>query len=66
MLWLPADGAVWERATALAWELDRAGQAIPAPDLVIAACALAVDAPVYTFDAHFARIPGLQVLNTLV
>ncbi len=65
MLWVPTDAAVWDRAAELAWTLDRAGHAVPAPDLVIAACALAIDAPVYTFDAHFARIPGLRVLDSL-
>lgn len=65
MLWVPTDAGVWEHATALAWELDRVGQTIPAPDLVIAACALTIDAPVYTFDAHFARIPGLRLIDSL-
>ena len=65
MLWVPTDATVWERAAELAWNLDHAGQAVPAPDLVIAACALAIDAPVLTFDAHFGGIPGLRVLASL-
>lgn len=65
MLYVPTDFAVWERAAALAWELDRAGRAIPASDLVIGACALAIDAPVFTFDRHFRLVPGLRVLDRL-
>jgi predicted nucleic acid-binding protein len=65
MRYVPTDFAVWERAAELAWELDRAGRAIPAPDLVIAACALAIHAPVFTFDRHFRLVSGLRVLDRL-
>ncbi len=65
MLYAPTNFSGWERAAHLAWELDRVGKNIPAPDLVIAACALAIDAPVLTFDRHFQLVPGLRVLDRL-
>lgn len=40
MPFIPTGTTVWELATQLAWTLDRRGIVIPAPDLIIAACAL--------------------------
>ncbi len=57
--------SVWEQAAQLAWSLDRRGVVLPAPDLIIAACALQTKAAVLTADAHFQQIPGLTVLDTL-
>lgn len=57
--------ATWERATEIAWSLDRRGIVIPATDLLIAACALQANAAVLTADAHFQEIPGLTVLEYL-
>jgi len=65
MLYLPMGSSVWERATQLAWSLDRKGVVLPAPDLLIAACALQSNAAVLTADAHFHEIPGLRVLEQL-
>jgi predicted nucleic acid-binding protein len=65
MIFVPTTHAVWERAAQLAWSLDRQGVVLPAPDLLIAACALQADATVLTADAHFSRIPGLRVLERL-
>jgi len=65
MQYAPTNFFTWERAARLAYELDRTGNTIPAPDLVIAACALAIDAPVLTFDRHFQLVPGLRVLDQL-
>jgi predicted nucleic acid-binding protein len=65
MIFLPATSQVWERATHLAWSLDRQGRTLPAQDLLIAACALHAGAAVLTADAHFHSIPGLQVLESL-
>ena len=65
MIFLPTTSQVWERAAHLAWSLDRQGKTLPAPDLIIAACALHAGAAVLTPDAHFLSIPGLQVLETL-
>jgi predicted nucleic acid-binding protein len=56
---------VWERVVHLAWSLDRQGKVLPAPDLVIAACALHAGAAVLTADAHFREVPGLEVLESL-
>lgn len=65
MIFLPTTSQVWERATHLAWSLDRLGRVLPAPDLLIAAQALQVNAAVLTADAHFQQIPGLRVLAQL-
>lgn len=65
MVIIPSTEAVWDRATQLAWTLDRRGAVIPATDLVIAACALHVNAEVMTRDAHFYAIPGLRVRSEL-
>ncbi|MBI5770727.1 MAG: PIN domain-containing protein [Verrucomicrobia bacterium] len=63
MIFLPTTNATWERATELAWMLDRRGIVLPAQDLIIAACALQAKAVVLTADAHFYQIPGLQVMK---
>jgi predicted nucleic acid-binding protein len=65
MIFLPSTSATWERATQLAWTLDRRGIVLPAPDLLIAACALQAGAAVLNADAHFRSIPGLRVLESL-
>jgi predicted nucleic acid-binding protein len=65
MLYVPTGSSVWERAAQLAWSLDRKGVVLPAPDLLIAACALQANAAVLTADAHFQEIPGLRVLDRL-
>ena len=65
MLYVPTANQVWERAAQLAWSLDRRGAVLPAPDLLIAACALHADAAVLTADAHFQQVPGLRVLDRL-
>lgn len=65
MIFLPAHQAVWERASALAWSLDRRGIVLPAQDLLIAACALGSDAAVLTCDRHFRAVPGLRAIAQL-
>jgi predicted nucleic acid-binding protein len=65
MLYAPTNFSTWERAARLAYELDRSGNTLPAPDLVIAACALAIDASILTFDRHYQFVPGLRVLDRL-
>ncbi len=55
----------WQHAAALAWELDRSGDVLPATDIAIAATALDHGAAVLTFDRHFNKVPGLTVLNDL-
>jgi predicted nucleic acid-binding protein len=65
MQYAPTNFSTWERAARLAYELDRDGKTIPASDLVIAACALAIDASILTFDRHYQFVPGLRVLDRL-
>jgi len=65
MIYIASSNAIWERATQLAWALDRKGVVLLATDLVIAACALQVGATVLTLDAHFKQVPGLDVIETL-
>jgi predicted nucleic acid-binding protein len=65
MQYAPTNFSTWERAARFAFELDRDGKTIPAPDLAIAACALAIDASILTFDRHFKFVPGLRVLDRL-
>lgn len=65
MLYVPTLNNVWQRASGVAWSLDRQGRAMQVTDLVIAACALEADAAVLTFDADFTRVSGLRVLRVL-
>ena len=65
MLNVPTDNTLWEDVEALAWRLDRSGKIVPLPDLVIACCALRIDAVVLTFDEHFQMIPGVRTVSQL-
>jgi predicted nucleic acid-binding protein len=65
MLYQPTTNPIWERATQLAWSLDRRGIVLPAQYLLIATCALHLDAAVLTADAHFRQVPGLRVIGSL-
>lgn len=65
MIYLQSTSTVLERATHLAWSLDRQGLVLPAQDLLIAACALQAGAAVLTHDKHFQSVPGLRVLEQL-
>lgn len=65
MPFIGAGNSTWEHATQLAWSLDRRGIVLPAPDLLIAACALQARATVLTADAHFHQIPGVRVIASL-
>jgi len=65
MLYVPTSNAIWERAARLAWEIDRRGGFVQVPDLLIATCALDVDAAVLTHDSDFRRVPGLRVVVRL-
>lgn len=60
MLYVPTLNSTWEHVARLAWQLDRAGQRMQVTDLVIATCALEVDAAVLTFDSDFKRVPRLH------
>jgi predicted nucleic acid-binding protein len=65
MIYVPTHNHIWERAAALAWELDRKGLRMQVTDLLIAVSALEADAAVLTLDSDFSRVPGLHVLQRL-
>ncbi|MFM7751305.1 MAG: PIN domain-containing protein [Opitutaceae bacterium] len=65
MVYIPTSNAIWEQVAQLAWSLDRQGVVLPATDLLIATCALHVRAAVFTHDAHFRHVPGLEVIRSL-
>jgi len=65
MIYIQATSQIWQRATHLAWALDRQGAVLPASDVLIAACALQAGAAVLSRDAHFRKIPGLDVRDHL-
>lgn len=58
---VPSTNFLWDAATDLAWTMDRAGQVIPAADILIAVSAQRVGASVLTLDRHFAMIPKLSM-----
>jgi predicted nucleic acid-binding protein len=63
MMNVPSDNSLWDEAVALAWNLDRAGQVIPATDILIAASAFRAGGMVLTQDRHFHVVPKLEVLD---
>ena len=65
MVNVPTDNKLWATAEELAWRLDRQGTALPLTDIIIAACALRIDATVLTFDHHFELIPGLKYTDRI-
>ena len=65
MVTIPTTHQIWERASQLAWALDRKGVVLPAPDILIASHALHTDALVLTHDTHFSSVPGLRVADHL-
>ena len=58
---VPSDNTLWDAATDLAWAMDRAGQVIPATDILIAVSAQRIGASVLTLDHHFSMIPRLSM-----
>src|SRR5262245_32277997 len=65
MINVPTDNRLWEEVERMLWTLDRRGNIVPLTDVVIACCAMRVDAVVLTFDTDFDRIPGVRVVNRL-
>lgn len=65
MINVPLSNVVIETVCDLAWRLDRRGLPMQITDLIIAACALYIDADLLTFDRDFQNIPGLRVIDTL-
>lgn len=60
---LNPDGNTALKYARVAADLERSGGLIPENDMWIAALALDCDMPLATLDAHFARVPGLTVLD---
>ena len=56
-----SDNSLWDEAVELAWSMDRAGQVIPATDILIAVSARRVGASILTLDPHFEMIPRLRM-----
>jgi tRNA(fMet)-specific endonuclease VapC len=44
--------------------LRQSGTPIPSNDIWIAACALELDCPLYSFDAHFKHVKGLKIVTS--
>ncbi len=65
MTCIPTTSQIWMSATDLLRKLARQGFTIPPQDALIAASALAIDAPVLTLDAHFKLVPDLVTLDSL-
>jgi predicted nucleic acid-binding protein len=65
MVNVPTDNRLWSAAEDLAWRLDRQGITLPLTDIIIACCAMRLDAAVLTFDHHFDEIPGLRVIDRI-
>jgi predicted nucleic acid-binding protein len=65
MMYVPTLNHTWERAMMLAWQLDRKGRVMQVTDLIIASCALELEAAVLTLDSDFSAVPGLKVLSAL-
>ena len=65
MINVPTDNRLWEDVERTLWKLDRQGCVLPLTDVVIACCALRVEAVVLTFDNHFAMIPGVRSVSRL-
>lgn len=66
MRYIPSTNAVWQTTSELAWQLDRQGKVLPIQDIHIAACALAINAVVLTYDAHFHEIPGIDATDRIL
>lgn len=54
------DNRAWRATEELAWRMDRAGKVLPLTDLIIAVCALSVDAEILSDDRHFRLVPKLR------
>ncbi|MDB6057153.1 MAG: VapC toxin family domain ribonuclease [Verrucomicrobiales bacterium] len=65
MINVPTDNRLWAKVEELAWQLDRAGDVLPLTDIVIACCAMRIDATVLSLDHHFESIPGLRYIERI-
>jgi predicted nucleic acid-binding protein len=63
---VPTNARLWQQVSEMAWSLDRAlGGARPLTDMVIARCAMNVDAILISPDRHFLNVPGLRLRYAL-
>lgn len=65
MINVPTDNRLWEEAERLLWTMDREGNIVPLTDVVIACCAMRINAVVLTYDTDFYRIPGVRAVSQL-
>jgi predicted nucleic acid-binding protein len=63
MICVPTDESIWNSVEETLWHLDRKGRTLPLPDVIIGCCARKIGATVLTVDAHFALIPGIEVID---
>ena len=66
MRYIPTTNVVWENTAELAWQLDRQGKILPIQDIHIAACAMAINAVVLTYNQHFHEIPGIDATDRIL
>lgn len=60
---LVVDALAAEYYAEIRFALKKLGQPIPENDIWIAAICRATDAPLFTFDKHFDRVAGLQLIG---
>jgi predicted nucleic acid-binding protein len=59
---VPTTARLWQQVAELGWSLDRTGGGSrPLSDILIARCAMQVDAVLISPDRHFEGIPGLKL-----
>jgi len=61
LIYMPIAKTTGVIALNLARSLERAGERVAIPDLLIAACAREIGASVLTFDQHFARMSEVTI-----
>ena len=62
---VPLTSTLWKHVAAVAWSLDRKGEVLALPDLIIGVSAIQANAELITQDAHFLKIPGLRTRRDL-
>lgn len=65
MIYVPTDNRLWSTVEDTLWQLDRKGILLPLPDVVVACCALRLNATLLTFDKHFCHIPNIRTTDQL-
>jgi len=65
MINVPTDNRLWGSVEQTLWRLDRQGIILPLPDVIVACCALRLNAALLTHDEHFKRVPGVRTLGRI-